>query len=39
MGITVGTEAHTFSVSRKDVRIDRSELRTSAASTDVEQLG
>lgn len=32
MGITVGTEAHTFVVRRNEVRIDRSELRASATS-------
>lgn len=32
MGITVGTEAHAFAVRRNEARIDRSELRASAAS-------
>lgn len=32
MGIIVGTEAHTFAVRRNELRIDRSELRASAAS-------
>lgn len=32
MGIAVGTEAHTFAVRRNETRINRSELRASAAS-------
>ncbi|KAK0072408.1 hypothetical protein PV325_011403 [Microctonus aethiopoides] len=32
MGITVGTEAHTFVIRRNVVRIDRSKLRTPATS-------
>lgn len=32
MGITVGTEAHSFAVRRNEIRINRSELRASAAS-------
>ncbi|XP_044581963.1 uncharacterized protein LOC123263348 [Cotesia glomerata] len=32
MGITVGTEAHSFAIRRNEVRIERSELRVTAAS-------
>ncbi|XP_044583788.1 uncharacterized protein LOC123264553 [Cotesia glomerata] len=32
MGITVGTEAHSFAIRRNEVRIERSELRATAAS-------
>ncbi|CAD6212865.1 GSCOCG00011061001-RA-CDS [Cotesia congregata] len=32
MGITIGSEAHTFAVRRNEVRIDRCELRASAVS-------
>ncbi|CAG5096873.1 Protein of unknown function [Cotesia congregata] len=32
MGITIGTEAHSFAIRRNEIRIERSELRASAAS-------
>ena len=32
MGITIGPEAHAFTVRRNQVRIERSELRASEAS-------